>query len=98
MRAGDLVFTTGRINYFHLDPNYGIGHVGFATNEGTVIHAADKKQGVIESKLNDFVKEFRGIRRLVLDDSNITTIESPADSVVEDSDQFRWMILQQCEK
>ena len=96
MRAGDLVFTTGPRNYFDMDPNYGIGHVGYATNDGTVIHAANSKLGVMESTLGEFIKEFRGVKRLILDESEITTIESTSHAIVEHSTEFRWKILQQC--
>ena len=49
--AGDLVFVTGRINYYQDDPAQGVGHVGIATGEGTVVHAANKREGIIESTL-----------------------------------------------
>lgn len=94
IRAGDLVFTTGRRNYFDLNPNDNVGHVGLATNDGTVIHAANKKLGLIESPYDQFAEKFRGIRRLVDDESKIVTIESPAERITEDSDYFRWKILQ----
>ncbi|KKQ94039.1 MAG: hypothetical protein UT20_C0041G0007, partial [Candidatus Levybacteria bacterium GW2011_GWA1_39_11] len=39
--AGDVVFISGRIDYYHDDPANGVGHVGIATGYGTVVHAAD---------------------------------------------------------
>ena len=95
--AGDLVFTTSRRNYFWFDPNDGIGHVGLATGEGTIIHAANSKLGVIESPFEDFIKELKGIGRIIEDEDSLVTIESPAFKVVEESNEFRWKILQFCD-
>lgn len=96
IEPGDLVFTTGFQNYFWTDPNDGVGHVGLATGEDTVIHAANSKVGIIESPLEHFLKQSRGIRRLVPNEKQTITIESPAHIVIEESNQLRWMILQHC--
>src|ERR1035437_8400891 len=40
MKAGDLVFCSAFIDYFETDPSDGAGHVGLASGEGTIIHAA----------------------------------------------------------
>lgn len=97
MRTGDIVFTTGKHDFYWDDINDGVGHVGFATGEGTVIHAANSKVGIIESTFENFIKGFRGIGRIIENDSSIITIESPTHKIVEESNQFRWMILQHCE-
>ena len=33
--AGDVIFTTSSVNYYHDDPALGVGHVGIATGERT---------------------------------------------------------------
>jgi cell wall-associated NlpC family hydrolase len=96
INAGDLVFTTGKINYYETDPMDGVGHVGIATGEGTVIHAAGDKLGLIESPYEEFVKDPRGIRRMIDDEKSVVTIESPSRHYAQDSDEFRWIILQHC--
>lgn len=95
--AGDVVFTTGRINYYHDDPTQGVGHVGIATGEGTIVHAANSRKGIIESSLQDFLKEEtpRGVRRYVSQAAATITLETPLSREVECSDDLRWIILQQ---
>lgn len=97
--AGDAVFMSGRIDYYHDDPADGIGHVGMATGEGTVIHAAGKKVGVIESSLDNFVNfvdktKFRGVRRYVPTGAEVLTFETPPNREVETADDIKWIILQ----
>lgn len=93
--AGDLVFVSGRINYFHDDPSTGVGHVGLATGNGTVVHAANSEEGIIESSLGDFVGPdlFRGARRYF--DGRTLTLAVPANREVEIADDLRWIVLQQ---
>ena len=97
VRAGDLVFTTGKKNYFWDNPDDSVGHVGIATGEGAVIHAANSKLDVIESDWDDFIKEPRGIKRMIPNEENVVTIEFPDGKIIEDSLQFRWTILQNCQ-
>jgi cell wall-associated NlpC family hydrolase len=94
--AGDLVFASGRISYHHHDPADGVGHVGIATDDGTIIHAANKKANVIETLLDEFVgkTKFRGARRYIPKDVNVLTFETPADRYVEIADDLRWIIQQ----
>ena len=97
--AGDVVFISGRIDYYHDDPANGIGHVGMAAGEGTIIHAAGKECGVVESSVNDFMNvtdgtKFRGIRRYIPKNAEILTFETPAYRSVEIADDIRWIILQ----
>lgn len=94
MQAGDLVFTSGRINYYHNDPDDGVGHVGIATNNNTVIHAASTRRGIIESPYSAFVRKgLRGIKRIIPLHKKVYTLEfSKRD--IEWSDDVRWIILQ----
>ena len=94
--AGDLVFVSGFIDWYYTDPSDGVGHVGIATGYGTVIHAADRNSGVIESAYNTFVGEsrLRGIRRYIPLNTNVLTLECPSHRSVEISDDIRWIILQ----
>lgn len=100
--AGDVVFTSGWINYYYDDPANGVGHVGIATGDGTVIHATNSKMGVgvLESSLNEFTEEskFRGIRRYIPKDREVLTFETPSDREVEIADDIRWILLQSLTK
>lgn len=92
----DVVFTSGFIDYYLDDPSDGVGHVGIATGEGTVIHAAGKKIGVIESAFEYFAPEakFRGVRRYVPMEREVFTFITPPNREIETSDDFKWVILQ----
>lgn len=94
--AGDLIFTSGRIDYFRDDPSDGVGHVGIASGEGTVIHAMNSKRGIVESSISDFVTEydFRGARRYIPRSTEVITFETPPHRMVETSDDVRWIVLQ----
>jgi len=90
---GDLVFTTGYRNFYEIDPQENIGHVGIATGEGTVIHATNVKGGVIESTWEEFNRgEPRGIRRIVLH-GTITLEKANKYLLIETADDFRWISL-----
>lgn len=93
--AGDVVFTSGWIDYYFDDPKDGVGHVGLATGEGTIIHAANRRVGVVESPLDDFVhKGFRGARRYIPQGAEVLTLEVPPEREVEIADDLRWIVLQ----
>jgi cell wall-associated NlpC family hydrolase len=100
IRAGDAVFVSGVIDYYHDDPTKGVGHVGIASSSNTVIHAANKKIGVAEISLDKFIgkDKFRGIRRYVPSNRRILTFKTPTDRNVEIEDDFRWIILQSLPK
>ncbi len=93
--AGDVVFVSGRIDYYDDDPANGVGHVGIAIGAGKVMHAADRKLGVIESSLEAFVSEatFRGARRYMPRDVAVLTCETP-ERDIESVDDIRWIIFQ----
>jgi hypothetical protein len=93
--AGDLVFTTGRQNYYEFDPRDNVGHVGFATEDGTVIHASNEENGVIETPFTEFFEQNpRGIRRIITNDEELITLESAVGSFVRSSEEFKWIIRQ----
>lgn len=46
-QSGDLLFWGG--GHYHAYQSILIGHVGFVTTEKTVIHAASRKSGVVET-------------------------------------------------
>ncbi|MDO8663412.1 MAG: NlpC/P60 family protein [Candidatus Wildermuthbacteria bacterium] len=98
--AGDLVFTSSWLNYYLDNPSDGVGHVGIATNDNMVIHAANKKAGVIETPLSRFVSEttFRGARRYIPKNREIFTLETPTDREVESADDIKWIVLQSLPK
>lgn len=95
-KAGDLIFKSGWIDYYDTDPSDGVGHVGIHTGEGTVVHAANRKLGVIESPDDRFTREdkFRGVRRLIPRHKRIFFLETPREREVEVSDDVRWIVLQ----
>lgn len=97
LEGGDLVFCSGRIDYFYKDPNDGIGHVGMATGKGTVIHAANSQAGVIEVETQVFLRkreDFRGARRIIPANMQVVTMQTPVGREVEISDDMRWIVLQ----
>ncbi len=96
IRSGDVIFTSGAIDYYLNDPTDGVGHAGIATGEGSVIHAANSKVNIIESSLDEFVGEsrFRGARRFGACDTDVFTLEVPESRDVEIADDLRWIILQ----
>ncbi len=95
IRRSDVVFISGRVDYFHDDPCDGVGHVGIATGTGTVIHAANSKIGVIETPLSEFVdKKFRGARRYLPKNVRVFVLQIPPNREVEIEDDLRWIISQ----
>ncbi len=96
IKKNDVIFVSGKINYYDHNPADGVGHVGIATREKTVIHAANQKSGIVETALGDFtnVENFRGVRRYIPNNSRMITLETPAYREVETVDDIRWIILQ----
>lgn len=94
--SGDVIFVSGHIDYYFDDPSDGVGHVGVATGDNTVIHAANKKIGIAETRLDAFVDKdkFRGARRYIPKHSEIFTLETPIGREVEIADDIKWIILQ----
>ena len=94
--SGDVVFVSGWIDYYFDDIADGVGHVGIATNCNTVVHAADKKSGVVETPLGVFVgkNKFRGARRYIQKNREFVILETPSDREVEIADDIRWIVLQ----
>ncbi|OGZ43037.1 MAG: hypothetical protein A2719_01585 [Candidatus Ryanbacteria bacterium RIFCSPHIGHO2_01_FULL_45_22] len=98
--AGDIVFVSGRIDYYHDDSANGVGHVGIATGDGTVVHAADRKANVVETPLDKFVgkTKFRGARRYLPKGIEVLTFKTPTEREVEIADDIRWIVLQSLPK
>ncbi len=94
--SGDVVFVSGAIDYFLDDPCNGVGHVGIATGNGTVIHAANRDVGIVESSLESFVgkTKLRGARRYIPFNAEVVTFQTPTGREIETEDDFRWVILQ----
>jgi len=94
--AGDVVFVSGWIDYYHDDPSNGVGHVGIATGNGTIIHAANRKANVVETPLDKFVgkTKFRCAKRYIPQGVEVLTFETPADREVEIADDIKWIVLQ----
>lgn len=98
--VGDVVFVSGRVNYYDTDPEDGVGHVGIATRENTIIHAASPDVHVVESSFASFIgkAEFRGVRRYIPIDKCVLTLETPPERCVEIADDLRWIVLQSLPK
>lgn len=94
--AGDIVFVSGWIDYYYDNPANGVGHVGVFAGNGTIIHAANGKVGVVESPLCEFVgkTKFRGARRYIPKGAEVLTLETPPNREIEIADDIRWVILQ----
>ncbi len=94
--AGDIVLTSGAINYFIKNTKEGIGHVGIATNSHTVIHAANSQDDIVETDLDAFVAEgkFRDARRIIPLHDDVRTFITPHTREVETADDVKWIILQ----
>ncbi len=94
--VGDLVFSSGWIDYYFDDPENGVGHVGIATGEGTVVHAVSREAGIVESPLWVFTRGeiFRGARRFIPRERKVITFLTPPEREVETSDDIQWIILQ----
>ncbi len=95
INEGDVAFASGAIDYFDDEPGDGVGHVGIATGGGTIIHAANKEVGVVESTIDNFFGEkgFRGLRRYIPRGIKVLTLEIPPGIDVETSDDLRWIVL-----
>ena len=92
---GDVIFVSGYINYYINDQSDGVGHVGIYTGDKTVIHAANKKSGVIESPVEDFIgTSLRGIKRYIPKEAEVITFQTPSKREVESADDIKWIILQ----
>ena len=94
LAADDLVFVSGRIDYHRNNPVDGVGHVGIATGEKTIIHAT-YGVGVRESELDTFIgkNKFRGVRRYFPKDRGVLAFETPAGREIESADDIKWIIL-----
>lgn len=94
LSAGDVIYVSGYIDYYTDDPTDGVGHVGIYTGAGTVIHAANRRVGVIESELSTFctTKNFRGARRFVPRDNSVIILETPLHREVETEDDVLWIL------
>lgn len=72
LEPGDLIYTAGSQAYYDHPEYCGIGHVGLATGEGTVVHATRRVRqgrvgGVYEDPLTTFIAAgaFKVARRLL---------------------------------
>ncbi len=92
LKPGDIVFTSGRINYPVENIVGGIGHVGMATSKQTIMHATNRI-GVAEVPLDSFFGKWalRAVRRIISDDA-VITVAIPEEKEVETSDDIMWIL------
>ena len=94
-RPGDLVFKSGLHPFYCQDLEEGVGHVGFYTEKGTVIHATDKFPALEEVSLKDFIgknREFRGIKTIIENPHKTLTLRIPASCEIETSDDINFIL------
>ncbi|MEK6896092.1 MAG: NlpC/P60 family protein [Nanoarchaeota archaeon] len=92
---GDLLFTSGHIDYYLTNSQDGVGHVGIVTGEGTVIHAANKMEGIIETQIEKFINNSpRGATRVIPVGYEVVTLKTPQNREIEISEDIRWILLQ----
>ncbi|KKS36954.1 MAG: NLP/P60 protein [Parcubacteria group bacterium GW2011_GWA2_42_14] len=96
LTAGDLIFLSGRLNYYDDDTTDGVGHVGIATSKNTVIHAVNSRVNIIEVPLDVFVdkSKYRGTKRYIPKDADLLTLETPPQREIEVADDIKWVIFQ----
>ncbi len=104
LETGDLIFKSGKKDYFELERESGIGHVGIilkdaATGDIGVYHAVPEK-GVVKSPLERFYKgpedpRFRGVRRIVPNLSEWVSLRvpEPLKEVITTTQNVRWRVL-----
>ena len=96
VQVGDLVFVSGWQDWYDDNPGDGVGHVGIVVGDNQVIHAANRKVGVITTPLDRFTDGcFRGAARFVEDWNKLFVFECPARWEVETSDDLKWIVLWQ---
>ncbi len=95
---GDVLYTKGVLNLYGHDPEEGVGHVGLVTGDGTVIHAAGKRAGVIEVGMERFCKANKpqGVRRFFQPET--FTLQVPSSYQIEWSDDITWLLLKHASK
>ena len=95
--AGDLVFSNGRDAYYHDRPGDGVGHVGIATADASVVCASRKAGGVHEVSLAEFYKDgFRGVRRVMM--PGTLTFLTPQEAEIETSNDVGWWLRERLPK
>ncbi|MEI7792501.1 MAG: NlpC/P60 family protein [Candidatus Berkelbacteria bacterium] len=97
LQTGDLVFLKGRHPYYLTDEEDGVGHVGFATGQGTIIHAANGKRGVVEDSVEDFIGDwsnFRGAGRILPPNEKVMTLLAAPNHNITHSIDLRCIIFQ----
>ncbi len=97
LEPGDIICTSGRRNYPVESIAGGIGHVGMATSQQTIIHASNHV-GVEEVTLDYFLskRSFRVARRLASNDA-VITLKIPEEKEAETSDDIAWILRHKLE-
>ena len=104
LKVGDLLFKVGLKNYWDYDdPGRKIGHVGIVmdvdSKDGAVGHATQNSSGVVETTINDFIKQnglFVAGCRIVPNLKNWTVFNIPPELRwrIKSSDDLKWLILE----
>ena len=99
---GDLVFATGVRGSIKRDnPDDAVGHVAFATGEGTVIQADGFRSRVVEvpiDRMFDERRQFRGAYRYIISPESVLTLEVPSEVDVVTSDDVYGHLFRQLPK
>ena len=89
LSAGDLVFMSGRFNWPQTSPP--IGHVGMATGQGTIIHAAGTERGVVEDPLHNLWEGIRYGRRILPTHAPWITVLFPPSLEIETPEDLTYL-------
>ena len=95
LEAGDLVFRTGRYNFWYPDEDIsqGVGQVGLATSHRTIIHA-NKWDGIRETSLESFLgkRPHRGATRVLPAKRRILTLACNTVHSIEYSEDVLFLL------
>lgn len=92
LQALDIIFTKGWINRYICQPKEGIGHaVLYTGNEfHTVIHAANKRRGIVEDSADNWIKNSAKIVRLIAQPRHWIIVALPQRKKFNSSDDIFW--------
>lgn len=90
---GDLIFTNGYSNR-RVERVGDVGHVGIATDSGTVIHATNRI-GIEEIPVDSFLarRTFCCARRVIAEQAGLVTLSIPPHQEIEISQDIEWMLF-----
>jgi len=89
----DVIYKSGPISRYYNNSKKGIGHALIYTGEGTVIHAKNKEQGVIEEDANMYLKTksyLRIVRFLPTNPAELYILRNSKEMIEQSDDIFKY--------